>query len=687
MNNDNQKDQNQESPRRNWNKIVIIAVVLAITAISSLVTSHLWRSDYEEPLIVAENEPATHLEELRQFLAAREQAERIVVDRTPIVPVSTNFEIPEELLRTNPGISLALNVSDLNVEIQPHTANDILITYTPPQDSQLEMPITVTQNGGTVEIFRPADTTEHSWSHGSTNIRWTGGRSGFNGWQVPAEELGTITIYIPQNTTSLDHVNITNSGGIRITGDPNVLIANTIHANTTRGGITATDFNVRSAQFNSSSGNVNGTFIFAEDLAFSTSSGNITATRISATAGSVRFSASSGRVTARELDTRHLNVHVSSGNVNFSQIAADNVNISASSGGVLVEDSTAITRLSATVSSGSIQINNINTPARNMILNASSGTVRVDGVEITDSAETAALSALEFSPIPQDGLRLGSGASLLLNIPEMNVEIREHATDTKDILITYTPPQDSRLEMPHTVIMDGGTVEIFQLANNTQHTWRDGAMSRTWIGGLPGLNGWQVAAEERGSLTVYVPRNDTALNQVDIHARAGEVRITGSPNPNVRIANAVHVNATNERIIATNLNAGVAQLHSMWGTVDGAGIFADDISLSSGSGSVIATQISTMGDVWLSSLWGRVVGYTIDARHLNVNGSSSNMNLSQITAENVNISTSSGDVVVEDSAVDRLNASTNSGSIYVSNIEVNEDSMILSASSGTVQVN
>jgi len=262
----------------------------------------------------------------------------------PLNLLAGGSPLPADGIRTNQSsLDLTISTTSTQVVVESHSGSDIRIVYTPSRTGRAaEFNYQFSQNGRRLEI---AEQTR-----------------AFN-FGVNVGRPGTLTVHIPHKSPVFGNLDINvTSGGVRIYGNSSEMLANTVNAGSTSGGVFLRDFR-------------------AESIAARTTSGSVSLNNISSTSANITATATSGGIRAYDINSaRDFIVSATSGGIRIDGgEIQETLNAGVTSGGVRIENLAVGGNITASTTSGGIIINNVDVPQNAMNLSATSGGITVDG--------------------------------------------------------------------------------------------------------------------------------------------------------------------------------------------------------------------------------------------------------------------------------------------------------------------
>ena len=256
--------------------------------------------------------------------------------------ITSGAVLPVEGLQiSQPITGLSTSLISNAITVEHHDGSYIFVIYTPPTRGSYMRPIyQFSQNGTKLEIAEESR------------------RQLFN-WNVSLQS-GMLSIYIPRSMNNdLELLDITTvSGMIEIIGDNGAILADRVNAGAASGGILAENFTSGNVSASVISGGIRANNIVTENAAISTVSGGITVNSL--VADMADLSTVSGGITADNLTLNTLSALTTSGGINISDST-----ISGSTNGRTV--------------SGGLTFANVDADENQMSLSTTSGRITVNG--------------------------------------------------------------------------------------------------------------------------------------------------------------------------------------------------------------------------------------------------------------------------------------------------------------------
>jgi len=256
------------------------------------------------------------------------------------------------------GVALDIRLARSSVVVKTHNSSYFQIDFAPPARGNFVRPVyAFSLNGMRLDIVEELST----------------GLFNFN----TSNQRGVLTILVPQNIDGAfaDIVISTTSGRIDIQGDSDNRLANGAVISATSGRVQAENLTAGSIDVRATSGalGVNRLIATDGDITVRTTSGGITVDNLDVN-GNIHVNATSGRIRAGELAANgHISIESTSGSLALDIFTANSVNLSATS--------------------GAISINNGNTTAGDFSARATSGGIRVNGLDVNGNLNMNATSA------------------------------------------------------------------------------------------------------------------------------------------------------------------------------------------------------------------------------------------------------------------------------------------------------
>ena len=265
-------------------------------------------------------------------------------------------------------------------------------------------------------------------------------------------------------------------------------------------------------------------------------------------------------------------------------------------------------------------------------------------------------SAALREPLPDDGLSIPQ-ERLSLEIRTVNVAVVLTLHNGEELFIEYLGDEENKLFYS----LNDGLLKIFQ-ENENFVVFNEGSIFNE--GGI--LNdGWNWTANgtanERGSLSVFIPVNSRKFNSITINTASGAVNIDSF------IAETLRVNSASGSVSASGIvNSGDFRLSTHSGSIDVDAVIARNININSVTGSMRLENFK-IDDIGIETHSGAITANVIIACNISISSVTGSTRLENSTVNgDLDIETQSGAINLENvKAEHRLNLNSITGRIIV----------------------